>query len=356
MTIVVTFGWNLTGGARIAVAEGQSKRFEIYSESFWSRLLILIPAAAIGFTASYLITNGTFALLSSLICLGTLLGGLTFDWFAVGLGKPNIILKYSTIPTVAVMMVSALAVWLTHDLYYYPAGLILGTLTGLTLFHLSYYRQIFPPFPGTKKLRQTLKGNIQPALTDIAGGVYIAMPIPLATLLFNEQSAAVITSADKLYHFSLISITVLGNTLQSWVLTPRSEETVRRRQQISVIAHLSLGFAGAILLVTLGHWVTALLFGRSVAADPLVLLGYALAYLFTSYSTPLIRNILVPAQRNRIILMSTAIAGAVSIPLMLLASASLGDWAIPLWFSLSEFTVAAVLTPPTAARQIRRLK
>lgn len=346
--IVVSYGWNTVGGARIALAKTSVDRLSVYKESLLTRPLLLLLLAVV--SSVILGLNLGYGPLEKILCImmtvAAMITGMSFAWFAVGEGKPSLILRFETIPTVLAMLTSAVVIVLTGNLLWYPIGIAAGPLIGLFLFHRHILGRGIPAVPPTlRDVRRAFRLNGQPALIELTGGLYTAAPVTAAAIAAGVAATAEMTSADKLYRFATMAVMVLGNTLQSWVLETNQRGNRLRRQWMGVTAHLMLGLVGFLGLAFLGPWLTRVAFGAEVAVSQPVLMAYGAVFLLISVSTPLNRNVLIPAGKTSTVLVATASAAVCSVPAMLIGGHLWGALGVALGFVVSEIAVFAILAP-----------
>jgi hypothetical protein len=173
--------------------------------------------------------------------------------------------------------------------------------------------------------------------------------VPIATATVQSASAtAGFSSADNIYRLGLFSIVAVGNTFQGWTLEP-SASNPRCRHLIAVYAHLLLGVLGGAFLTILGPWVSGLIFGEALRADTLTSFFYGLSFFFLSASTPFIRNVLIPAGRQRTVLIWTALSAVCGIVLMVSAGLSGNVSGVALGMAVSEAVLLAGLLLPALA-------
>lgn len=153
------------------------------------------------------------------------------------------------------------------------------------------------------------------AVTNLIGVAYAYAPVPLATAFLSNMASSHFASGDQLYRYALFAVTALGNALQGWTLESQGSSG-HRRQVAALLLHLALGVIGAVALVILGPWATALLFGQELAAPWAVTAWYGLAFAFITMSTPLLRNLLIPAGRKRRVLIATGLSAVGGLALM----------------------------------------
>ncbi|MCD7101224.1 lipopolysaccharide biosynthesis protein [Pseudoclavibacter sp. 13-3] len=346
--IAVSYGWNTVGGARIALAKSSADRLRIYQESLLTRpaLLVLLSIVSCVALSLTLDMDAQVTTLCLMMTVAAMITGMSFAWFAVGEGKPSLILRFETIPTVVCMIVSAVVIILTGNLLWYPIGIASGPLIGLLLFHRHVLGRGLPRVDSAfRDVRHAFRVNGQPALIELAGGLYTAAPVTAAAIAAGVAATAEMTSADKLYRLATMAVMVLGNTLQSWVLETDQRGTRLRRQWMGIAAHLILGIVGFLGLTLLGPWLTRVAFGTEVAVSGPVLMAYGVVFLLISVSTPLNRNVLIPAGKTSTVLVATASAAICSVPAMLVGGHLWGALGVALGFVVSEIAVFSILAP-----------
>jgi len=345
--VLVSYGWNVAGPARVARLTSPSQTRSLYSVSFWARFLMLVPVA-VGTSGLALITSGSqFALLSALMALANTMSGMSLGWYGVGVGSSALILRYETLPKISFMLASLALMLSLRQVSWYPVGIILGTSVGLFAFHARLFGHWLPNWPGLRAIRDEFRLGFSNAAIDGTGALYTSAPVPLANSLGTISATASFSSADKIYRYGLFTIVALGNALQAWVLDAEASSR-RKRQMLSVLLHAFLGLLGLGFFSFVGTLATQLLFGRSVAADQLTLVYYGFAFLAVSSSTPFIRNILIPMGKSRLVLGATISGAVIGLLAMFGFGHLVGPHGVALGFALSEgmtflFVVAATV-------------
>ncbi|MFJ6653183.1 lipopolysaccharide biosynthesis protein [Microbacterium sp. NPDC091313] len=350
--MIASFGWNVSGGAQIALAPDDMTRRDVYAHSFWSRgaVFLLVGGATAGVAAT--LVGGQFAGVAALSAIATGLTGMGMSWYAVGTGRANLVLWYEAIPVAAFTALSAALMLFTGMLILYPLLMIVGSLVGLAALHRHLFRSLLPPFHPAR-IRASFRRNAVIAGADGIGGSYTTAPIPIAQALVGTAAAAQLTSADKLYRIGLTAILVVGNTLQKWVLEATWEHGRARRHIVAFALHAAVGVVGLLVLVLLGPTLTTWLLGAEVSPPASMFPAYGVTYFIISLTTPFIRNVLVPAGRSRIVFTAIVASACVGLPLMLVLGASLGATAIVWGLAASEIVVLAVVGV-AGIREIRR--
>ncbi len=165
LAMISSYGWNVAGGARIAMAEHDDARRDVYAHSFWSRLAVF--AVVVGGVTAWIaatLVGGAFGGVAALVVLATGLTGLTMSWYAVGTGRARMVLWFEAIPMAVFTAGSALVMQLTGQIVAYPLLMIIGTLVGLAALHMHLFGRVVPPFhlPGIgRSFRQNLPSRAQ---------------------------------------------------------------------------------------------------------------------------------------------------------------------------------------------------
>ena len=343
-SVVVMFGWWAAGPARYARAKDEIARQDLYMRSLQERLLVGAALAPFAAGLTYVLVSPEWRLDSTLMALAALAGGLSPSWYFIGAGQPWNLAKYETLPKVLAAAVAAILMLWTHLIWIYPTALLLVSLSAAVLFVSKVGDgRLRRPY-SLRTLLVGLRDQLAVACTNIFGTIYSNAPVPAASLLSSGTAAAGFVSAHRLYGFSLFSIVALGNTLQSWTL--EENENPAKRHKAAILAHGLLGGAGGVCFVVLGKQTTELLFGGAVVATQDACIGFGIAFALTSLSTPLTRNLLIPANRARVPLIATSFGAAVGLPLMFLLPPIIGLAGVSAALALSEALVLAFVLWP----------
>ncbi|MGK3957254.1 polysaccharide biosynthesis protein [Arthrobacter sp. R4] len=359
---VILWSWNISGPVEIARTAGEQSRAGIYSRSMRSRLLIAALVFPLMSLLVVLIAHDGFRLDAVTMAWATALTGFSPAWYGIGAGNPRILAIYDTVPRFLAAVLSAPLIILSSQVWLY--GLISIFTTGIAL--MAFQRRFgeagswFPRNPA-KVVREILPGGGVAAIS-FSGNAYASSPVPIATATIPVASAtAGFSSADTIYRLGLFSIVAVGNTFQGWTLE-RDAADPRRRHFVAIYAHVLLGALGAAFLTALGPWASGLIFGEALKADTLTSLFYGLSFFFLSASTPLIRNVLIPAGRQRTVLLWTAISAVVGVLLMVAAGVLGNIPGIALGMAVSEALLllgllvpALALLPSAQGRERRRV-
>lgn len=354
VAMVSSYGWNVNGGARIAEAEGPERQRAIYALSFWCRTVVYVIGGIAGAALSCFLVGGAFGWVAGLATLATGATGLTVAWYSVGVGTARIALWYEAIPIAALTLLSAIVMLWTGSVAAYPALMLGGIVLGLLLMNVHLYRTLLPPLD-LRSVLSSFRGNLALAIADGVGGSYTTAPIPVSQALSGTQAAAQLTSADKVYRIGVTAIAVLANSLQKWVLEVPFENGRMRRHGVALGLHAALGLVGFAVLAFAGEWLTRFLLGAAVTPPPEVFPAYGVTFLIIALTTPLIRNILVPARQDRIVLVAIVSSALLGLPTMVLGGLSFGLLGIVAGLALSEVVVLTFVSI-AAIRVLRRAR
>ncbi|MGC0369602.1 hypothetical protein [Microbacterium sp. SLBN-111] len=334
-TAVTMFGWQVVGPPAVALAANEGERRSTYAAAWWLRAGVLVIVAPAAVTLSIARSPAGTGWLAAAMCVSAALSGMSMTWYAIGLGRARLITAFEVVPRIVALAIGAGMVALTGNPLWYPGCTILGILLAQLAFHRRRFSRLLPIWPGRHALRSAVRLSAPGAGVLILAGVRSSSPVFASTVVDDGDGVVPLSSADRLFRYSLFSISALGDALQNWVLEGAGGG---RRQRVALALHVTLGVVGALGLAVLGPWCTAVLWGAPVAATPEYCGGYAAAFFFVSVGTPLVRNVLVPRARTRLVLISDVAGlfcgGVAAIPLV----AALGAPGIPWALAVAEGT------------------
>ncbi len=344
---IILWSWNISGPVEIARAGASPVRAALYSSSIRSRTVIAALVLPLMTLITVFVAKDGFVLDAVTMAWATALTGFSPAWYGIGTGQPRILAVYDTLPRFFAAIVSAPLILLTGQIWTYGVVTVVAILIALVSFQRRFGEAgtWFPTKPGTV-VRDLIVPHAGTAGINLTGSAYASSPLPIATATVPSAAAtAGFASADAIYRLGLFSVVALGNTFQGWTLE-RDAADPRRRHLAALAAHAVLGVAGGAFLGLFGPWVSGVMFGEPVRADTLTCVYYGISFFFLSASTPLIRNLLIPARRQKTVLLWTGISAVVGVSLMVLAGLAGDVPGVALGMAVSEAVLFAGLLVP----------
>ena len=280
-------------------------------------------------------------------------GGFTPAWFCIGQGNPRGLMIFDALPKLAASLVGA-----ADRRRQRPGAVVSGAAPGL---HRARLRRARPAHGArrcagrrsTARATTVLRTLVPTAAIDAAGNAYGSTAIPIATAGLTADGCERLRVGGS----GVSDRHPRGRRRRERVpvLGPRTARSRRSpATPAALLAHAALGLAGGLAIALLGPWATAVLFGADVAAQPLPSALFGVAFFCISVATPLIRNLLIPADRFRTVFAATIAAAAVGLVIMIIGSAAGSAAVVSLGVAASEFAALAVLLIP-AALEYRRI-
>jgi len=349
-SVFTLWGWWILGPARLSRATSPTERYRLFARSLQQRAIaFVIIAPIVAVIAAALTWEGT-PVTAALMAIAVSAAGLTASWYSIGEGRPGQMVLFEDVPRTAALVASAGIILATGAIWIYPILLLVVSIAMPVLFARRLtptFLQFFDPIPTA--LRE-MRNQATVASTNLLGTLYTATPVPIATQVSPIDAAAAFVSAEKIYRLGTFTIKALANALQSWVL--EDSHHWRKRHLSALAAHSALGILGGALIATLTPFVTTFLFGSNLAATHADSLWFGVAFLFLSLSTPLTRNVLVPAGRTRITLIAGSIGATMGLALMLVSGSVAGTAGVAFGLAFSQAAIFAILIIP-AIRWLR---
>ncbi|CAL8972154.1 hypothetical protein CELL_01218 [Cellulomonas sp. T2.31MG-18] len=349
--IVIGYGWNVSGPPRIAAEQEAGQRYALYRQSLVVRGTVACLVLPVVVLLSVVAARAGYELPTALMGVSASVTGLSFAWFCVGAGDPRSIALFEAVPRVAAAAASAALILLTRQLVIYPALAVSVSLVGIVLFSRRVPGR--RPLPRTRlpELWRLVVRDRGLAAIDIAGSAYGSVPVPVVNAVAAPVLASSYASGDKLYRFGQFVPITLANAFQSW--TVEAGRAGRgRRLRFAVLAHGLLGVTGWLVFAVAGPWVSGLLFGPQVRATQAVCFWLGAAFVLLSLRTAVVRLVLVPEGKVRIVFAATMAGTLVGIPAIVGLTSLVGPVGAAWALVLSEVVSAAVLASPTV-REMR---
>lgn len=342
---IVMWGWNVEGPVAVARTSEAKDRGAIYLRSVRTRLILLVGVLPLAAVTAALVAVPAFRSEAIAMAWATALAGLSPAWFCIGMGQPKLLAYYDTVPRFLATAAAALVLSVTQQLWYFTAIMAIASAVSLAIFHRNYSA-------GGRWFPRDLKGTFldlaaqrRTAGISLAGNAYASTPAPIATASTAPAASASLATADTLYRFGLFTVVALGNAFQGWTLEHGATDR-KKRHLAAIWAHAGLGIAGAAILTLAGPFVSSVLFAGKASATTELCFYYGLAFAFLSASTPFIRNVLIPAGQDAVVLRWTLISAVFGVAAMIWAGVMDNAPGIALGMALSEAVLFVSLLLP----------
>lgn len=339
-------GWNILGTPLVAMAESPEAQRDLYGRSFFIRLVAVTIASALSAVVAGVISPAASWPTAAAFAVASALNGIGLSWYAVGVSSPRIALLYEVIPRALATALAIPVVVLTNQVLWYGLLLCASFVVGTLAFHLVALRRIVPRWPGWARLRGDVADMKAAWGVESINSLYQNAPVPITGIVASSTAAAAFASSDKIFRYGTLAVSAAGNALQGWVLETRGPSR-RRRNLATFVIMGAVAAIGWVVLAALGPWLSGWMFGADKQGDPAAFHLFGIAFVAISLSTPLIRNILIPARRDRTVFVVTLAAAVIGVGAMILAGASFGVVGVAAGFATSEvimFLSCLVLT------------
>lgn len=239
--VICELGWSVTGPQLVAGAPAENRK-AIYRESLASTLLALAVLAPLAAVATLLLgTRG--GVVGPLVAVGAAGAALSPAWYLIGVGRPTAILFGETVPRLAAIVVTALALRVGAPFVLY--GVVIAVLPIACLVITSAVASL--PLR-VRELSVTDRwDSIKRQWVVTAGratsSLYTALPVTLVELVRPEATAG-FAAAERVMRMTTVVLNGVPSRLQSWV-GRASEDTRRQRTsealQVSLVVGLLAG-------------------------------------------------------------------------------------------------------------------
>lgn len=350
--VAVLFGWSVIGPVRVARSTDTHERAVILRESLASRAITAAVALPAVGTITFLVAGDSHRADAVAVAVAVAVGGFSPAWFCIGEGNPKALMVFDAVPKLAASAIALPLVASTGLIFWYPLALVTFTLPTFAVHALLVLRGHDPAGEPARGVGVVLRTLVPTAAIDAAGNAYGSTPVPIAASGLSASDAGAFASADRVYRLGLLAVIAIGNAFQAWVLAPAATNR-RQRHLLAICVQVTLGILGGATIAIAGPWATALVFSDSVAAPPVTCLLFGIAFLFISSGTPLIRNLLIPAGRVRLVFTATLASAAVGVTVMLCGAFLASESVIASGIASAEAVSFLILLGP-AIRELRR--
>lgn len=335
--ILVAFGWGAVGAATVAgIPEGHRPAF--FRRSLRARLLLYVCVAPFVALLLFVLTHGD-ALVSILGAAVYLMPYLGANWYFTGEGRPNRLLLFDTVPTIAGAVLGLIGSWLTGQLWVYLLFQGLGYLAAVTISAQVVRRSPHEVgFEDHTPLKTLLISQRHAVSATLVSASYVTLPM-IAVTVFLPALQPMYAVADRLFKYASVAFLPIQQFFQSWV--PGDDGGRPRRMRIATLAAVGIGIIAGSLIALLSPWASTLLSLGSLPVPLAVSLPLGVAFIGIATAAVVGYACLVSLGRVRALAVSTTIGAVVGAPLIILF-AILGSVPAVAWaVAISELCVAA---------------
>ncbi|GAB2484447.1 hypothetical protein GCM10027030_18370 [Luteococcus sediminum] len=248
-SVVVGYGWNMSGPAQIAGTDPTEARRQ-FLESLLARLVLFIPVCLVVVGASMASTQPGFRALAAAGAVSSTVIGLSANWYYVGTVQPWTLLVTETVPRVLGTVAGMLAMKMGHSALVGVGGQLLGMVLAVMASAFWVFRSLHqqgaekaPP----RRVHHVLLEQKDGVMASVAGSAMSALPIVIVAHA-SPAAQPMFAFVDKLQRQMAVALTPFVTVLQGWV--PRGNRVERANKT------LTLGMAMCLAL-TLGIFVFA---------------------------------------------------------------------------------------------------
>ena len=247
LSVAIGMAWPVFGGNAVAQASSLDARRELFRNSLYARLLVLIALCAASTPLTYLLADD-YPWSTILFMLATAANGLTAAWYFAGTGEPRHLVINEGLVRFGSYVVALVGFVAGAPLIWYAGATAAAAATSVLL----NWRTVMGPgrfwMAGAHRvawrvIREQLGGTFSRVLLAgyaFGGPVIFALLAPAQLPLFS--------AADQIQRMGTNALTFLPRAFVHWVGS--SEPSQRRRR----ILH-SMFFLGGVSLATVPVWL-----------------------------------------------------------------------------------------------------
>lgn len=314
--MVVNYGWNRAGPARVACASPGERRQE-YVDSIRVRFALLVPTAVVAAMVAGLPVPDVwqFAAAGSLV---TTANGLTGIWYFIGLGRSYLFFFLEAMPRAMGTAVGIAAMKTGLGVYLGLACIGIGVLVGFAMVTMWVYRSTTREDSGTiprRRLRELLVVHRQGVSSTVASTIYIVAPLTIVSVV-APVSQPVFALADKMFRQFGVVVSVGVSSIQGWVPRVPYGRARFSRARAAIAAALGLGTIFGLGIAVIGgrllYWM-----GDGQISTPYTIVLLVAGLLVVSTLDAVLGNaVLAAVGRLDVAVRATYISAAIGLPLV----------------------------------------
>lgn len=339
-TVVILFGWGVTGPAQVA-AMNREHLSKAYRDSLIVRSVLLVLVAPIAVVIAC-VSSGLGPVESLIGTLAYLLPSLGASWVFIGVASARLMFLLDAGPRIVANLIGLLGAAVTHSASVYLIVQLVGGIVLVVASSLAMRRRFGAPGPlTTRDLRETIRQQSSGVLSAIAGSAYTSLPVIFVGVVGGPRRDEILL-AFRVLRISVTASGPLTQYLQGWA--PRQDGGGARRLwriRTSIKVAGAAAVVATLVLALILPLLSALISRGQilVSYDVAVPIAIAVGAIIASQTTGLV--CLVALGRVRAVALST-VSGAVVGVLSLFLLHALADEPGVAWsVAIAELVVVA---------------
>lgn len=262
-SVVVGFGWAVTGAAEIALRTPAERAARLVDSLIVRAVLFVLVAAVLAAVTCLGVTPLTPAHLPVAVATSAL--GLSSSWYFVGAQRAGAYVACEVAPRAVSMLVAPLLAFVWPGQLVMGATLLAGMLVAVAA-SMSFVRATAPavsrPAPRVRRRRlaTTLRANVVPFASGAVSMAYLNVPTIVIGAIADVRVVAAFGLADRIVKLGLSALTPVVQVAQGWI--PQRGSTpaalgARLRRAVMSVAGVSA--AAGLFVALAGPWLGAVL-------------------------------------------------------------------------------------------------
>lgn len=283
------------------------------------KVIILLPASVVSFTASFFIAhNHNFIAGISSILIN--FSALSFSWFFIGKEQPGKLWLLEVLPRSFGVTLSLISLIITKSIFIYFALQILMIILSYASSYL-YLRdrtlEDISDRPSVRQYYEYFTNQMRSLETVIYSATYLALPLILIARIAPDALASYAIGDKIVRYFSLVS-GPLTQWLQGWVPNAANLVEMKSRIRKNIRINSSFGLVSAIIILFFGDYFTQIMSQHQLhlTISSMIPISISVFLSFTARGTGIVGLISMGFDKH---VSRSALLGAIaSLPLLLL--------------------------------------
>ncbi len=314
--LLAMLGINNYGNREIARArDSKQKLSKVFWEIFSTQCFLTVFLTLV-FTIYVISINPKNSTIYLIQIFYVISAGFDINWFCYGLEKFKITVTRSTIVRICTAIAIFVFVKSPDDLGIYTFIMAFGTLLGQLVVWPFVINHIYIIFPSIRGVLNHLKGILVLFIPVLAVSLYNIMDKLMLGWMSNTTEVGFYTYAEKIVQIPIAIVSALGTVLMPKISNlvangndRRSEELMDKSMLVAMLSSVAFSFGLAAIADVFAPWFYGVEFTRCglfiVLLCPIII--------FKSWSAIIRTQYIIPAKKDKILMISVSIGAAVNI-------------------------------------------